>query len=203
MQFTQRKMNEKYSLGHRNPSLWPWKEPRPNGMDVEKKKLPTWGLDHCHYLLDVFFFRMEFTQNLDTCAYAKCLEQVEMPYPFSWGKGPIGAWNVAHQWWVVYIHMELMVLSGSATTNVEVYMSHFSYSCKTEWENGISRLISALCVNCKFTSEHYSGIFQKYSRIIDYSIIWMCIWYRLIEKLEKSKIWPSCFHLNSQVSFKL
>ena len=27
-------------------------------------------------------------------------------------------------------------------------MSHFSYTCKTEGENGISRLISALCVNC-------------------------------------------------------
>ena len=42
------------------------------------------------------------------------------------------------------------------------YMSHFSYSCKTEGENGISRLISTLCVNCKFTSERYSGIFQNY-----------------------------------------
>ena len=41
-------------------------------------------------------------------------------------------------------------------------MSHFSYSCKTEGENGISRLISALCVNCKFTSERYSRIFQNY-----------------------------------------
>ena len=44
----------------------------------------------------------------------------------------------------------------------QTYMSHFSYSCKTEGENGISHLISALCVNCKFTSEHYSGIFQNY-----------------------------------------
>ena len=26
-------------------------------------------------------------------------------------------------------------------------MSHFSYACKTEGENGISRLNSALCVN--------------------------------------------------------
>ena len=74
-------------------------------------------------------------------------------------------------------------------------MYHFSYSCKTERENGISRLISALCVNCKFTSECNSGIFQKYSRIIDYSMICMCIWCGLLQKLEKSKIWPFCFHL--------
>ena len=84
--------------------------------------------------------------------------------------------------------------------------SHFSYSCKTERENGISRLNSTLCVNCKFTSQCNSGIFQKYSRNIpeifqnaDYSTIWLCIWYRLLQKLEKSKIWPFCLHLNSQV----
>ena len=79
-------------------------------------------------------------------------------------------------------------------------MYHFSYSCKTERENGICRWISTLCINRKFTSECYSGIFPKYSQIIDYSIIWMCIWYGLIQK---PKIWPLCFHLNSQVSFKL
>ena len=28
----------------------------------------------------------------------------------------------------------------------DLYMSHFSYSCKTEWQNGIFRLISELCV---------------------------------------------------------
>ena len=27
----------------------------------------------------------------------------------------------------------------------------------------------------------------------------MCIWYRLLQELEKSKIWPFCLHLNSQV----
>ena len=80
------------------------------------------------------------------------------------------------------------------------YMSHFSYLFKTERENGISHLISALCINCKFTSECNSRIFQKYSRIIDYSMIWMCIWCGLLQKIEKSKIWPFCFHLNSQVS---
>ena len=53
--------------------------------------------------------------------------------------------------------------------NQRLYMSHFSYACKTKGENGISCLISALCVNC------LSSI-PEYSRIIDYSIIWMCIW---------------------------
>ena len=49
-----------------------------------------------------------------------------------------------------------------------IYMSHFSYACKTEGENGISRLISALCINC------LSAV-PEYSRFIDYSIIWMSI----------------------------
>ena len=44
--------------------------------------------------------------------------------------------------------------------NNNIHMSHFSYACKTEGGNGISCLISALCVNFKFTSECYSGIFQ-------------------------------------------
>ena len=81
-------------------------------------------------------------------------------------------------------------------------MSNFSYSCKTEQENGISRLISTLYINCKFKSEPNSGIFQKYSEIFqnaDYSTIWLCIWYGLFQKLEKSKIWPFCLHLDSQV----
>ena len=72
-------------------------------------------------------------------------------------------------------------------------MSHFSYACKTEGENGISRLISALCVNCLST-------IPEYSRNIDHSIIWMCIWCGLLQKLHKIK---NSEHLNSKVSFKL
>ena len=72
-------------------------------------------------------------------------------------------------------------------------MSHFSYACKTEGQNVISRLISALCVNC------LSAI-PEYSRIIDYSIIWMCSWCGLLQKLHKIK---KSEHLNSKVSFKL
>ena len=72
-------------------------------------------------------------------------------------------------------------------------MSHFSYACKTEGENGISHLISTLCVNC------LSAILE-YSRIIDYSIIWMCIWCGPLQKLHKIK---KSELLNSKVSFKL
>ena len=72
-------------------------------------------------------------------------------------------------------------------------MSHFSYACKTEGENGISCLISALCVNCL-------RAILEYSRIIDHSIIWMCIWCGLLQKLHKIKKFE---HLNSKVSFKL
>ena len=53
------------------------------------------------------------------------------------------------------------------------HMSYFAYACKTEGKNGISRLISALCVNCL-------NSIPEYSRIIDYSIIWMCIWCGLL-----------------------
>ena len=48
------------------------------------------------------------------------------------------------------------------TPDAPLYMSHFSYSCKIKRQNGISRFISALCVNCKFTSESNSEIFQNY-----------------------------------------
>ena len=51
---------------------------------------------------------------------------------------------------------------------------------KPKEKNGISRLISALCVNCLIS-------IPEYSRIIDYSIIWMCIWCRLLQKLYKIK----------------
>ena len=52
-------------------------------------------------------------------------------------------------------------------------------------------LNSVLCVNC------LSAI-QEYSRIIDHSIIWMCIWCGLLQKLHKIK---KSEHLNSKVSF--
>ena len=76
---------------------------------------------------------------------------------------------------------------------IYIYMSHFSYTCKTEGKNGISRLISALCVNCLIS-------IPEYSRIIDYSIIWMCIWCGLLQKLHKIK---KSELLNSKVSSKL
>ena len=72
-------------------------------------------------------------------------------------------------------------------------MSHFSYICKTKGENGISHLIATLCINC------LSAILE-YSRIIDYLIIWMCIWCGLLQKLHKIK---KSELLNSKVSFKL
>ena len=74
-----------------------------------------------------------------------------------------------------------------------MYMSHFSYACKTEGENEISHLISALCVN-------RLSVIPEYSRFIDYSIIWMSIWCGLLQKLHKIK---KSELLNSQVSFKL
>ena len=59
-------------------------------------------------------------------------------------------------------------------------VSYFAYACKTEGKNGISHLISTLCVNCLIS-------IPEYSRIIDYSIIWMCIWCGLLQKLYKIK----------------
>ena len=38
---------------------------------------------------------------------------------------------------------------------VEIYMSHFAYVCKTE---GISHLISALCINCLSSIPEYSRL---------------------------------------------
>ena len=38
------------------------------------------------------------------------------------------------------------------------YMSYFAYACKTEGQNGISRLISTLCVNCLSSIPEYSRL---------------------------------------------
>ena len=40
----------------------------------------------------------------------------------------------------------------------DIYMSHFAYACKTEGQNGISRLISTLCVNCLSSIPEYSRL---------------------------------------------
>ena len=71
-------------------------------------------------------------------------------------------------------------LKGIFKLHADKDMSYFAYACKTEGKNGISRLISALCVNCLIS-------IPEYSRIIDYSIIWMCIWCGLLQKLYRIK----------------
>ena len=86
-----------------------------------------------------------------------------------------------------------MLNTGYVSNETNTDMSHFSYACKTEGENGISRLISTLCVNCL-------SALPEYSRFIDYSIIWMSIWCGLLQKLHKIK---KSELLNSKVSFKL
>ena len=48
-----------------------------------------------------------------------------------------------------------------------VYMSHFAYACKTEGKNGISRLISALCVNCLISIPEYSRLNH-----LDVHLVW-------------------------------
>ena len=45
---------------------------------------------------------------------------------------------------------------GSLLQNMN--MSHFSYSCKTEGKNGISHLISAVCINCLSAIQEYSRL---------------------------------------------
>ena len=37
-------------------------------------------------------------------------------------------------------------------------VSYFAYTCKTEGKNGISRLISGLCVNCLSSIPEYSRL---------------------------------------------
>ena len=40
----------------------------------------------------------------------------------------------------------------------DYYMSYFAYACKTEGKNGISHLISGLCVNCLSSIPEYSRL---------------------------------------------
>ena len=51
-----------------------------------------------------------------------------------------------------------IVSFGSRVTVTNIYMSHFAYACKTEGQNGISRLISGLCVNCLISIPEYSRL---------------------------------------------
>ena len=73
-------------------------------------------------------------------------------------------------------------------------MSHFAYACKTEGKNGISHLISGLCVNCLISILEYSRLNH-----LDVHLV-MCIWCRPLQKLQKIK---NSEHLNSKLSFKL
>ena len=84
------------------------------------------------------------------------------------------------KWMVVNGKKYLKHFSSFKKDLLVICMSHFAYACKTEGKNGISHLISALCVNCLIS-------IPEYSRIIDYSIIWMCIWCGLLQKLYKIK----------------
>ena len=63
----------------------------------------------------------------------------------------------------------LTVLIVTHVTHVErVERFHYVHnvSLRLRMQNGISRLISTLCVNCLIS-------IPEYSRIIDYSIIWL------------------------------
>ena len=51
-----------------------------------------------------------------------------------------------------------MRVTKSKNEIFEYNMSHFAYACKTEGQNGISRLISGLCVNCLISIPEYSRL---------------------------------------------
>ena len=48
-----------------------------------------------------------------------------------------------------------------------IYMSHFAYACKTEGKNGISCLISTLCINCLISILEYSRLNH-----LDVHLVW-------------------------------
>ena len=54
--------------------------------------------------------------------------------------------------------MEIMMMFPTMMTYGEVNMSHFAYMCKTKGKNGISRLMSGLCVNCLISIPEYSRL---------------------------------------------
>ena len=86
--------------------------------------------------------------------------------------------GACRQWIMLQKSQHFLVFQAQCIPKLN--MSYFAYACKTEGKNGISRLISALCVNCP-------NSIPEYSRIIDYSIILMCIWCGLLQKLYKIK----------------
>ena len=50
---------------------------------------------------------------------------------------------------------------------LNINMSHFAYACKTEGKNGISSLISTLCVNCLISIPEYSRLNH-----LDVHLVW-------------------------------
>ena len=48
-----------------------------------------------------------------------------------------------------YTHVFLVII---------IHMSYFAYACKTEGKNGISHLISGLCINCLSSIPEYSRL---------------------------------------------
>ena len=51
-----------------------------------------------------------------------------------------------------------LILCSFLVNLAKSYMSYFAYACKTEGKNGISRLISGLCVNCLNSILEYSRL---------------------------------------------
>ena len=89
---------------------------------------------------------------------------------------PFFAWKFICEVFLIYV--KLYNWNQYALQNI-TYVS-LRLRVQNRRKNGISRLISALCVNCLIS-------IPEYSRIIDYSIIWMCIWCGLLQKLYKIK----------------
>ena len=71
--------------------------------------------------------------------------------------------NVAK--WYKFLYMRNYTPFFAISITVE-FGDHIYVSLRLRVQNGISRLISALCVNCLIS-------ILEYSRIIDYSIIWL------------------------------
>ena len=70
--------------------------------------------------------------------------------------------NIFLQYFMMFVDtMDTLKVKGThdrAFKYMYLHMSHFSYACKTEGENGISRLISSLCINCLSAIPEYSRL---------------------------------------------
>ena len=104
------------------------------------------------------------------------------------GKFHFLLWFCMHNWSETYVRH---ICTRNWSETYVRHMSHFSYACKTKGENGISRLISALCINWMWVWVKKEDALKVVPVLI--FLLYMCHGLSLLEMhLGGNDQWPWC-----------